>query len=127
MPTSVLMSPAQAALRAKVSRRTIMRATEANDLKAFRDNRNQWKLAGSDLDEWANAHWARSGRDQQKMPTLPTLEISEINAIQIENEVLRERLSAALNKAVAAEKDRDHWIAIATKLAEKPRRKWWLW
>jgi len=121
------MSPAQAAHRAKVSRRTIMRSIEANDLKAFRDNRNQWKLAETDLDEWAFAHWARSERNQQKMPTPPAPEISEISAMQIENEVLRERLSAALNKAVAVEKDRDHWIAIATKLAEKPRRKWWLW
>ena len=121
------MSPAQAAHLAKVSRRTIMRAIESNELKAFRDNRNQWKVTGADLDEWANAHWARSERDQRKMPTLPTPEMSEINAMQIENAVLRERLSAALNKAVAAENDRDHWRAIATKMAEKPRRKWWLW
>ncbi|QIE44008.1 helix-turn-helix domain-containing protein (plasmid) [Rhodobacteraceae bacterium SC52] len=49
------MSPAQAAHQAKVSRRTIMRAIENHDLKAFRDNKNHWKIAAQDLEQWASA------------------------------------------------------------------------
>lgn len=69
-PTSTL-SPAQAAQWAKVSRRTIMRAIEAQELPAFRDNRNRWQIVLQELEKWANAQWAPSGQrppDTQPCP-----------------------------------------------------------
>lgn len=47
---------------------------------------------------------------------------------------LRERLSAEIARADAAERardqaeaDRDRWQAMAERLADRPRRSWWPW
>jgi excisionase family DNA binding protein len=121
MPTSLPISPAQAAHIAKVSRRTIMRAIETRELKAIRDNRNRWKIDQSDLCRWADAQIAPSGHAHQETPTLPTSKDAlELAATKAENGQLRERLAAA-------ETDRDRWQAMAEKLADKPRRRWWPW
>lgn len=40
---------------------------------------------------------------------------------------LRERLAAEIARANAAEADRDRWQAMAEKLADRPRRRWWPW
>ncbi|MCE8420971.1 helix-turn-helix domain-containing protein [Rhodovulum sulfidophilum] len=120
-PTDTPMSPAQAAHQAKVSRRTIMRAIEAHDLKAFRDNKNHWKIAAQDLEHWASAQCAPSDHAQPDAPTMPTPSISpealELAATKAENNQLRQRLEAT-------EKDRDHWRSMAEKLIEKRRFSW---
>lgn len=120
-PTEMPMSPAQAAHQAKVSRRTIMRAIETHDLKAFRDNRNHWKIAAKDLEHWADAQCAPSAHAQPDAPTMPTSSISlealELAATKAENNQLRQRLEAT-------EKDRDHWRSMAEKLIEKRRFSW---
>lgn len=119
-PILMPMSPAQAAQRAGVSRRTIMRAIEARTLLAHRDNRNRWKVALDDLDNWAAAQCAPSDHAQSEPPTLPT-SVSSADAIKLatataENGQLRERLSDV-------ERDRDYWRNMADKLAS--RRRWW--
>lgn len=126
MPTSLPISPAEAAHIAKVSRRTIMRAIETHEIKAFRDNKNRWKVDVSDLNKWAGAHWAPTGRAHPEAPTLPTSETADFSTVKAENDVLRERLSAALSRATVAETDRDHWRAMAESLAQQSRR-WWTW
>ncbi len=127
MPTSPPVSPAHAARLAKVSRRTIMRAIESHELKAFRDNRSRWKIARHDLDKWAHAHCAPTGRAHHETLTLPTPEAASVSAVKAENDLLRERLDAALNRAVAAETDRDRWRSMAEKMVGQPRRRWWPW
>lgn len=65
---STLLSPAQAAQVAQVSRRTITRAVSAQALRATRDNKNQWRIRPEDLDDWRSAqgaHWAPSGQTQE--------------------------------------------------------------
>ena len=116
MPTSLPISPAQAAHIAKVSRRTIMRAIETQDLKAFRDNRNRWKINPPDLDKWAGAQWAPSGHAHQETPILPTSEALDI-------ERLKGQVEIEQKLRLAAETDRDHWRDMAQKLANQPRRK----
>ena len=123
-PTALPISPAQAAHITKVSRRTIMRAIEAKELQAFRDNRNRWKITPSDLEKWATAQLTPTGQTHPKMPTLPTSETF------VE---LHEKLATATARADAAERardqaeaDRDHWRDMAQKLADQPRR-WWPW
>lgn len=119
MPTSLPISPAQAAHIAKVSRRTIMRAIENQELKAFRDNRNRWKINPPDLDKWAGAQWVPSGHAHQETPTLPTSEAIDIERLKGQIEIERQL-------RLAAETDRDHWRDMAQKLANQPRR-WWPW
>lgn len=119
MPTSALMSPAQAAKVLKVSRRTIMRAIESLELKAIRDNRNHWKIAPDDLEGWAGDQWALTEHAHPETPTAPTPEATlELATLRAENSQLRERL-------ISTEADRDHWRSMAEKLAEQPKYPSW--
>ena len=53
LPTSLPMSPTQVAQATNISRRTVMRAIEAQELQAFRDNRNHWKITAEAVERWA--------------------------------------------------------------------------
>lgn len=103
------MSPAQAAHLKNVSRRTIMRAIASNELKAFRDNRNHWKIDPQVLDKWAAVQWAPTGHAHPETPTLPTpdLEIS-LARIEAERDALREQVTQL-------KEDRDHWRRLTER------------
>lgn len=116
---SAPISPAQAAHIAKVSRRTIMRAIEAQELQAFRDNRNHWKITPADLDKWTSAQLSPTKHAHPETPTMPTTETLEIERMKSQVETERQL-------RYAAESDRDHWRGIAQKLADQPRN-WWPW
>jgi excisionase family DNA binding protein len=116
MGTPTSMSPAQAAQTLGVSRMTIIRAIKANELTAFRDNRNNWQIAPENLQAWANVH----AQISEQKPTV-------ISHVQGEVDVLKERLSAVTARAEAAEADRDAWRSMAEKLAENRRRWRWPW
>ncbi|AYF04233.1 hypothetical protein PY32053_04748 (plasmid) [Paracoccus yeei] len=135
-PTITSLSPAQAAQLAKVSRRTIMRAIDAQELRAFRDNRNRWQISQEELEKWTYAQFAPSGhRPHDAHPTAhpPPDEIAlELAAARANIAQLEARLderaalvrmsemraqaaeaarAGAENRAVAAE-------ALAAKLAD---------
>jgi excisionase family DNA binding protein len=110
------MSPAQAAQVAGVSRWTVMRAINAQELQANRGNRNQWKIAPDALDRWR----ASTVRTPADLHTLHTPDAVELAILKAENGHLRERLAAT-------EADRDRWQSMAEKLVERPRRSWWPW
>ena len=156
-PTCVPLSPAQAAQWAKVSRRTIMRAIDAQELPAFRDNRNRWQIAPQELERWADAQWAPTGQrppnaqlcpldahpsaQAAKDDTAHDLAAARLTIAQLEAR-LEERAAlvrAAEARAQAAE-------ALAQKLADllaaraapepvavpssppsAPPRRWWPW
>lgn len=115
------MSPSQAAQVVGTSRWTIMRAIKSRELMATRDNRNQWRIALSDLERWR----PHNVRTPDEMHTPQTSEaIVE----------LREKLAAAIARAEAAEysrtqaeADRDRWQKMAEKLAERSTPSWWPW
>lgn len=153
-PTFPALSPKEAAARAKVSRRTIMRAVEAGNLPARRDNRNRWNITAEDLDRWSDAHCAPSGhRPPDAHPTAHTVAPSvaqdetalELAAARVTITQLELRLEdraasvrAAEDRTRAAEVERDRWRAMAEQLAAReapspppqplPRpRRWWPW
>lgn len=114
-PVNMPISPAHAAQLKNVSRRTIMRAIEALELKAFRDNRNHWKINTNDLDVWADAQY------------VPIKNAHPENAQNDRTEALI-KLAAETARADAAERardqaeaDRDAWRELAQ------RRRWWPW
>lgn len=117
MPTNTPMSPAQAAHHAKVSRRTIMRAISSQELKAFRDNKNYWKIACQDLETWASAQCAHTAEKPTPSPPDISSEALELAIARAENNHLRQQLKAT-------ETDRDHWRSMAEKLIEKRRFSW---
>ena len=144
------LSPREAARIAKVGKSTIMRAIEATQLEARRDNRNQWRIERSALDRWTmdrpgpdrdsptdrvkadrDSPLGRTGADWSTL--VDELDAARLNIAQMEAR-LEER--AALVRA--AEADRDRWRALAEKLTDRsaappadlpvsPPRRWWPW
>lgn len=122
------MSPAQAAQIAHVSRWTIVRAIKSQDLQAFRDNRNQWRIKIDDLSAWLSAQCAHTVQEDDDAHETHTnahhnsLLLETIELVRVKAELEAERMLRA-----TIETDRDHWRKIAQKLAEERSRKWWFW
>ncbi len=109
MPTNTPMSPAQAAQLKNVSRRTIMRAIESQELQAYRDNKNHWKIDPQALDGWAYAHWAPNEHAHPAAPTLLTPDLAvSLARVEAERDALREQLAQI-------KEDRDHWRRLAER------------
>ena|GEM_PF-1559652 len=133
LPSQLPMSPSQVAQQIGASRRTVMRAIEAKDLKAFRDNRNHWKITPKAFEEWANAQCAPSGQ----MPILAHIDQlpeSAQNAAELEAERVARRMAeieaAELRgKLSATEAERDRLHRIVQDLTNKNAvpRSWWPW
>lgn len=130
------MSPAQVAQATKTSRRTVMRAIEAQELPAFRDNRNHWKITPQAVEQWALAQCAPSGHAHQ-LPThdaqlahpLPTPD-EGAGALEAERQARRlaEVDAAELRGKLAAteaERDRLHGIVQSLTAPQPKRRSWW--
>lgn len=138
LPTSLPMSPSQVAHATGASRRTIMRAVEAGELEAFRDNRNHWKITAQAVEEWARAQVALSGHahpiivpEPQSAHVLPT-SIEEAEALAAERQArqLAEVEAAELRgKLIATEAERDRLYGIIQSLTapKAKRRGWWPW
>lgn len=131
-----MLSPAQVARATDTSRRTVMRAIEAQELPAFRDNRNHWKIAPQAVEQWALAQCAPSGHAHH-MPTLeaqpahpaPTLD-DGAGALEAERQARRlaEVEAAELRgKLAATEAERDRLHGIVQSLTAPPikSRRWW--
>ena len=133
------MSPAQAAAAASTSRWSIMRAINAGDLSANRDNRNAWRITPEALAAWLSRHSAHCAAaaapvDPAAAPAVPA---HPDDTSRAEVEALRIGLAVATTRAEAAEADRDAWRAHAERLASRAaepvqapqpaRRRRWLW
>lgn len=118
-----------------------MRAIEAKELLAFRDNRNRWQITRQELEKWACAHWALSEQHSpdahsdahiaQSDAHLPKVNqdtlANDLAAAQLTIAQLEVRLeeraalvSAAEARTQMAEADRDRWRALAEKLTDRP-------
>lgn len=136
LPTSSPMSPTQVAQATNTSRRTVMRAIEAQELPAFRDNRNHWKITPQSVEEWAIAHTTPSEHahqfttlDAQIAHPAPTPD-EGAGALETERQARRlaEVEAAELRgKLTATEAERDRLHGIVQSLVASPprRRRWW--
>ena len=130
-----MLTPQQAASRAKVSRGTIMNAIKDRHLVARRDNRNLWQIDPADLSKWLSdrsdiATVKTVNLDSQQMPP------SDENLIRIA--ALEAELKGKNQRIADLERDRDAWKAQAQELARRdvpqvqiapphPPRRWWPW
>lgn len=133
LPTSLPMSPTQVAQATKTSRRTVMRAIEAQELAAFRDNRNHWKITPQAVEQWALSQCAPRGH----VYTLPTTDAhpahthdEEAGTLETERQARRlaEVEAAELRGKLAAteaERDRLHGIVQSLTAPQTRRRRWW--
>ena len=129
-----MLTPQQAASRAKVSRGTIMNAIKDRHLVARRDNRNRWQIDPADLSKWLSdrsdiATVKPVNLDSQQVP-LPS------NESLIRIAVLEAELKGKDQRIADLERDRDDWKAQAQELARRdvpqgqiasPPRRWWSW
>ena len=131
------MSPAQAAQATATSRRTIMRAIEAGELVAFRDNRNHWRITAQALEKWASAHCAPTrhlpmpAQAEQPNTQLGTTS-DQMAELQVEREARRKAEVEAgelRGKLAATEAERDHLHKLVERLTvpQAKRRSWWPW
>ena len=135
LPTSAPMSPTQAAQATGTSRRTVMRAIEAGELIAFRDNRNHWKITAQALEIWASAHCAPTEHlpilAQAEQPNSHLVTPSDHMAeLQAEREARRRAEVEAgelRGKLAATEAERDHLHRLVERLTapQAKRRSWW--
>ena len=131
-----MLTPQQAASRAKVSRGTIMNAIKHGHLAARRDNRNRWQIDPADLSKWLS--------DRSDIPTVKTVNLDsqplpppDENLTRIA--VLEAELKGKDQRIADLERDRDDWKAQAQELARRdvphvqidppppPRRRWRFW
>lgn len=144
------LSPREAARIANVGKSTIMRAIEATQLEARRDNRNQWRIERSALDRWTmdrpgpdrdsptdrvkTDRDSPLGRTRADWSTL----VDELDTARLTIAQMEARLEERTALVRAAEADRDRWRALAEKLTDRPAappadppapapRRWWPW
>ena len=109
MPSKMLISPAQAAEIIGVSRRTIMRAIETQNLQAFRDNKNHWKIEMKALNQWKSTEHARSEHAHSEAPAISLQDMAiALGRAEAERDALREQLEQT-------KEDRDHWRGLAER------------
>lgn len=126
------LSPREAARIAKVGKSTIMRAIEAAQLEARRDNRNQWRIERSALDRWTTDR-PGSDRDSPMDRTEPDRDsligrigadwstlADDLNTARLTIAQMEARLEERAALVRAAEADRDRWRALAEKLTDRP-------
>ena len=136
MPEPLPMSPTQVAHATNTSRRTVMRAIEAKELHAFRDNRNHWKITPQAAEKWASAH---SVPTEQKLTSthseylsahpLPTPDTkAELQAEQEARRRAEVEAGELRGKLAATEAERDRLLSLVERLTTPKikQRKWWL-
>ena len=117
-----MLSPADAAKRAGCGRTSIMRALENKSLNGVRDNRNRWKIAVRDIDEWSKERPVndRTGPDTDHAPdTIARLVAAETRVELLTaqlQDVRKERDQAARN----AEAQRDMLRAALDDMRRRP-------
>jgi excisionase family DNA binding protein len=106
------MSPAQAAQAVNLSRWTILRAIKSQQLKAVRDNRNNWKITKKDLKEWC-AHSVQAHK------LAPPVQIDETPALRAALAAETARADSAERARDQAEVDRNKWREMALTLTKR--------
>lgn len=127
-----LLTPAQAAQAAQVSRPTISRALKAGELLGFRDNGGAWRIKRDDLNAWINArasvHHERRSHSVHEQPS--DYHREQLEQARKELAEAREQIARLEGQATAhAERladalaDRDAWRAQAQQVSERPIEK----
>jgi excisionase family DNA binding protein len=123
------LTPQQAAVRAQVSRGTIMNAIKDGHLAAIRDNRNRWQIAPDDLVTWLGDRTAIITVRADNSDTSPDVE-KDIRIADLEAE-----LKGKDQQITLLERELGDWKAQAQELARRDlpqvqlalpaRRRWW--
>ena len=97
----MIFSPAKAATKAGVSRKTIMNSIKSLDLPAHRNNHNHWVIRPTDLANWIREREKRSPKAPSEktsgIPPLAPTPQHELDALksQLELSFVKQRLEAS--------------------------------
>ena len=105
-----MYSPQKASVVAKVSRKTIMDAINAQRLNATRNNRNHWVIASDDLKAWIRSRVQRPAR-------VVTTDTSSVTITQKDIEISTLKVQVDAKDATIADLriERDDWKAQAQR------------
>jgi len=103
-----------------------MRAIKSGELLGFRDNKNQWRITYNDLEAWRSAQSAHTvEEDVYAHPVHTNAQPVSMHPDTLELARMKTELEAEKTLRMTVETDRDHWRALAQKLAEPRPRRWW--
>ena len=97
----MMLSPQAAAIKAGVSRKTIMNNIKSLELAAHRNNQNHWAIRPSDLANWMKAREERSpqvrSENTRDIPSSMFTSQHELDALraQLELNFIKQRLEAS--------------------------------
>jgi excisionase family DNA binding protein len=118
MPT---LSPAAAARKAGLSRRTIMRVIQIGELNATRDNRNAWRIRPEDLDAWLASREPAETRGPGPTHAHPDAHL--VGELRARIEGLEARLADRDAQLADLRADRDAW----REQAQRHAGGFWTW
>ena len=97
----MMFSPAKAAIKAGVSRKTIMNSIKGLDLPAHRNNQNHWAIRPTDLANWMREREKRStispSETNSSIPPIAPTPQHELTALkfQLELSLVKQKLEAS--------------------------------
>lgn len=97
----MMFSPAKAAIKAGVSRKTIMNSIKGLDLPAHRNNQNHWAIRPTDLANWMREREKRStispSETNRSIPPIAPTPQHELIALkfQLELSLVKQKLEAS--------------------------------
>ena len=97
----MMFSPAKAATKAGVSRKTVMKSIKSLELAAHRNNQNHWVIRPTDLANWMREREKRNPKAPNEktsgIPPIATTPQHELDALkaQLELSFVKQRLEAS--------------------------------
>lgn len=97
----MMFSPAKAATKAGVSRKTVMNSIKSLELPAHRNNQNHWVIRPTDLANWMREHEKRNPKAPSEntsgIPPIAPIPQHELDALkaQLELSFVKQRVEAS--------------------------------
>ena len=117
------LTPQAAADRAGVGRTTIMRALEADEIKAVRSNNGRWRITPEAVDDWMSMRPARTVVRESPSSSTDTDDSQKLVDARIEIAALTAERSGLQDRLADAHAERDR-LAAALAQALRPHPTW---
>lgn len=110
-----MLTPAQAAERAKCGRSSIMRALEAKSLRGERDNKNRWKISQQALDEWTKS---RPEIDRSVSEQIAVTDQDKTGHVREELAAAKAEIAGLRDRLADTQAERDRLAALLERALE---------
>ena len=127
----MMFSPAKAATKAGVSRKTVMNSIKSLELPAHRNNQNHWVIRPTDLANWMREREKRSPKAPSESksnipPVVPTPQHElEILKTQLELSFVKQRLEASEQDNMKLKQELSDLKAELKESRDQMSQVWW--